>query len=405
MVQVQSRPGPKELLRQMGGGNLYREAYRAGMNLSVWLERQDPSSQYPNENLDAFERLMRVADIKTRSDPATGFWADEFAAFDQSEDTRALVPEWVSRQWRAVQYGRPPSTRAIYGSDQEPLGGVLRPYVDAAQARYFQLMPAVPLAELIAVTTPIQGDAYRAFYLTEDATQEHLYRVAEGSELPRAKMVGGDHTIRLHKFGRALEITYETLRRQRIDIVALHIARMAIRAEMDKVDAVMSVITNGDGNSGTAATVYNLTSLDSSATAGTLTLKAWLAFKLKFTNPYAITTALANDAQVLQAYLLNTGTANIPLLFIQAPGGMGMLQPINPGLADNVRIGHLTDAPANQIIGLDRRWAIERVSEIGADISEVERWASRQVQLLTMSEVEGYCVFDQAASKILNIAA
>ena len=203
-------------------------------------------------------------------------------------------------------------------------------------------------------------------------------RVAEGAELPRAKLVGSEHTIRLYKYGRILEITYEAMRRMRIDMAALHVQRIAIQSQIDKLATIIDVLVNGDGNAGTAATSYNLTTLDSAAVAGTLTLKGYLAWKLKFINPYTLTTALAQDAMALQLMLLNTGSANIPLVTIQQPSGFGQFTPINPELGDNVRLGITADAPASKILGFDDRFAVERVTEIGANIQEVLRWSERQ---------------------------
>lgn len=395
-----------DLYDHMQGANLYREAYKRGMSLTAFLDKENPKPK--DEELDAFGRMLRHADIKITSDPENGYWADPFEKFYDDPRSIALVPEFTARVARKVRFGDPANQRLLYTGDQFAPGSVVRPYIDAAQARYFQMQPAIPLSEMVSITTPIEGDAYRAFYLTQDTTgaSYRMYRVAEGSELPRARLTGGDHTIHLHKFGRALEATYEQLRRQRIDVIALHISRMALQAEIDKVAAVLDVMANGDGNSSTAATVYNLSSLDSNAVVGQLSLAGWLAFKLKFVNPYAVTTAIAQDNIVLQTYLLNTGTANIPLAVLDGGRGTyGGLTAINPGLADAVRIGHTTAAPANKIVAFDRRWSIERVTEVGGDITEVERLISRQTQLITLSEVEGYAIFDQAATKILNVNA
>jgi hypothetical protein len=53
---------PQELLKRMGP-DIYRDAYRKGMSVSAWLEREDPSAEY-KDNLDAFGRLLKVADTR-----------------------------------------------------------------------------------------------------------------------------------------------------------------------------------------------------------------------------------------------------------------------------------------------------------------------------------------------------
>jgi hypothetical protein len=382
MTQTEVRPRAAELFERMPA--VLAEAAHAGRNLSIHLEELDPSDGY-KDGLDAFGRQLKVANggrgIRVRSDPARGYYADEFSAFDQSESARALVPEFLARIRRRVTTGRDVNTRALYQSDDQQLNSWARPYVDAAAVRMKQIAPAIPLSELVAVTTPISGDAYRAFYLTDNAAQARLVRVTEGAEMPRAKLVGGERTVRLYKYGRILEVSYETLRRQRVDMVALHIARLAVQAETDKVATVLDVIVNGDGNSGTAATSHNLT------------------------NPYAVTTALAREATALQMMLLNMGSANVPLVTVQGQLGFGGFRPINPELSDNVALGITSEAPSLKIVAFDNRFAIERVTEIGSDLQETQRWIARQVQELAMSEVEGYAVLDANSTIILDTNA
>jgi hypothetical protein len=261
------------------------------------------------------------------------------------------------------------------------------------------------LAEVIAITTPIDNDTYRAYYLTSDSSASSMTRVGEGAEVPRVKLVGGERAIDLYKFGRSLEATYEQLRRQRVDKIAMHIQRLAVQAEIDKLAKVIDVMVNGDGNSGTSATNYDLTTLDTAATAGTLTLKAWLAFKMKFANPYMATTALVNEGIALQMVLLNAGSANVPLVTIGGMSGFGSFTQINNGLADGVRLGWTSDAPSLKILAFDNRFAVERVTEVGADITEIERFTTRQTQVLTMTEIEGYAVIDAGAAKTLDVNA
>jgi hypothetical protein len=404
-MDIQTKPRAAELLAQMAGGGLYSEAYKRGMNLSVWLEKEDPSTEY-KDGLDAFERLLKLAGIVTRGRPEYGYFSDAFEAFDQNDATRSLVPEWVARQWRKAQTGRNQSTRDMFSSSDEPLASALRPYTDDGRPRQSQLAPAIPLDSIVSMTTPIDSDAYRAFYLQEpSAASVRLLRVAEGAEMPRAKLVGGDRNIRLYKYGRVLEVTYETLRRQRIDKVAFWLQRLAIQAEVDKVDVALDTLINGDGNANTAATVVTMSSLDPAAVLGTLSLKAWLAFKAQWPNPYQISTAFARQDVALALRLLSTGNANIPLLAIAGAANFGGLRPINEYLADTVALGMTQQAPASKIVGTDNRFALERVVEVGSNINEVVRFATRQTQAITMSETEGYAVFDQKATKVLDIAS
>lgn len=409
MTQTVVRPGPAELLTRVGP-DLYRAAYDKGMSLSAYLERMYPQSEF-KDGLTALERLLKVGGIVTRSIPEWGIYASELREFDKSDGLRNLVPEWVAWQYRQARFTgqADPGIRAnsVYMTDDEILNTWVRPYSDQPTPRKLtrNLTPAIPLAELVALTTPIDSDAYRVFYLVDDDTETREVRVAEGTNIPKAYLSDGEYTIRLQKYGRALEITYEALRRFRIDKIAYFLQRLAIVTEADKVTKVIDVIQSGDGNANTDAATFNLTTLDSSTSAGTLTLKGWLAFKLKFKNPYMLTTVLVNDATALAMWLLQPASPGFPLGTATSGAGFGSFRPINPGLSDAVAMGVTDDAPSLKIVGLDNRLAIERIFEIGSNIQEVQRWAMKQTQELVFTETEGFAVLDRDAAKILDINA
>src|SRR5262245_60186691 len=109
----EGRARPADVFKQMGP-NVYRAAAEAGVNLSVFLETQDPSTDYPRETTDAYERLLVIAGIHTRSRPAAGIYASEMDIFSRSKEHRCLLPEFICRTWRAVQFGGSASTRSLY---------------------------------------------------------------------------------------------------------------------------------------------------------------------------------------------------------------------------------------------------------------------------------------------------
>lgn len=403
MTVTNVKPRAQDILDHLSP-ELYRQAYKRGISLSAYLEQEDPSPEY-KDGLDAFGRLLQVAQIRTRSLPEHGIWSDTVEAFERDDQTRMLLPEWMARQWRSAVSGRAANTRAMYTSSDNIPGGVANPIYYDQTPVVNEISPAIPVGALVAMTIGIRGNTYQNFYLTDVTAQERMVRVGEAAEIPRVSLVGSDHTTKLYKYGRVVERSYEAIRRMQIDLLRLHIMQLASQTEADKVSAAMAIIVAGDGNSNTAATSYNLTTLDSAATAGTLSLKGWLAFKMKFANPYQMTTALAQEAVALQMQLLNVGSANVPLVSVQAQSGFGGFTAINPGLRDNVALGWTSDAPTLKIVAFDRRVALIYLQEIGSDIQEVERYATRQVESLTLSEVNGFAVMNASGSKILDVNA
>lgn len=405
--QTKVKPNPKDMLRSLkeNGASIYRAAYEQGMSLSAYLEEYDPSTQYPESGLDAFGRLLAEAGIRTHSNLSAGYYASTWEQFAKHPEARALLPEWWARQWRKAQTGQSPNTRSVWDFSDFTVGQAGRPYLDETMAQWNQqIAPAIPLSELVAMTVPIERPDYRAHYLTYDATQLRMGRVQPGTDIPLAKLTSGDRTIQAQKYGRALLATYEQLMFQRLDEISMMIQMMAVQSEVDKVAAAVSILISGDGNSGTSATSYNLTTLDTNAVAGTLTLAGWLSFLFQFQNPYMATTALVRDNIALQMLLLNVGSANIPMLAMLNQPGMTSFTSINQ-TADNIRLGRTSEAPSLKIVAFDRRLALKRLTVIGANISEVERYIRNQTELVTMTEMEAFAIIDANATKILDVNA
>lgn len=403
------RQKPKELLRALAHGGMHERASQAGLNLSAFLEREDPSADY-KDGTDAFTRCLMESGVVTRSCRYGSYYSDKVEKFteDGKPERRALFAEYIARQYRSVSQGgaRPQVRASAYGFDDTAINSAWRRYfIDPQVNPDTQLSPAIPLSEVVAITQPISGNLYKAAFLTRDATQTRMKRVVQFTELPVARLQESDRAIQLYKYGVQLQASYESMRRLPIDQFALYIQLLAVQAEVDKVATVLDIMVNGDGNSGTAATNYNLTTLDSAAVAGTLTLKGWLAFKMKFANPYMLRRALETEATALQMFLLNVGSANWPLTQAYPNDFGGQFTPINPGFRDGVATGWTSDAPALTIVGWDNRFAIKRLTEVGSNIAETDRWIQNQVNMLALSEVEGYTVMDTGAVKTLSVNA
>lgn len=387
--------------------SMQREAARIGVRFGRFLELVNPSDK--NDPTDAFGRQMRLAGIVTESDPVAGYWASEGGCFVDDPAGVQLYPEFFARHWQGVMHAsrhdlEEMQRRAVLLSSDSIVGSWDAPYADAQSARWRnRIAPPIPLSELVAVTTPIRGADYRTIYMDYDAEAVRMFRVGESANIPITVLTSSENTIRLRKYGRGIRASYEEMRRLRVDKIAWFIRWAALQAQIDKIAAIVNVLVNGDGNPNTAATEYNLLTLDPDATAGELSLKGWLSFMMQFSEGYVMTTALARLADGLQIVLLNTGSGNVPL--IQQPlGGISPRVSIINRTADGTRLGLTNEAPSAKIIGLDASMAIEHVTEVGATISEMERKIENQTQVLVMTEVEAFAKLDPGASKVLDLA-
>ena len=403
-VVTEMYPRPVEFVRALKPeSGIYDRVIADRVSLTDILEDTPGlSSEEYDDGMDAYERCLYVAGIRVNSDSAAGAWASTGAAFLDQENTKQLFPEFIARKIRQARFGQ---TRAYTSADLIP-GSAERPYADNLTPRDdIQIAPAIPLSAVISETTPITGAEYRATYIENDTANQRLVRVGEGAPLPKARLKSHEDVTSMYKFGRSLEATYEQLRRMRVDRLGRHIQKITVQTEKDQVGTALDTIVNGDGNANTAAAVTAQSSLDSTATVNKLSFLAWQMFIKLFESPYVMTTALMQSDVATMLEMLNTGSANLLMVsMMQQSKSIVPITPINQ-TGTGLGYGWLSTAPAHKIVAWDKRFALERVIEIGSEIQEIMMWINRQVKEMTISMNEGYSVIDQSASHILDLSA
>lgn len=221
-----------------------------GLSLTDLLEELDPSS---NESpLDAFERQLALAGIRV-----SGPYADSIDRFFASTESSVLFPEFVSRSIR--------TGKTEFRS----------------------------LDRILATRTRIDSDVYKTLYLDESAwpeTERSLARVGEGAELPKLEIRSAEHAVRIRKFGRYLEVSYEALRRKTTSIVSVFLQAIGYQIEKDKFAEAVGVLVSGDGNDNAATTA-------NTAVDGTLAYNDLVDFALAF-QPYQLNVIVASPAVV-----------------------------------------------------------------------------------------------------------
>ncbi len=347
--------------------DMYLAAAAERLTFSQYLEKLDPTPE--GERLDAYERQLKKQEIRAKSLYEKGIYADRVEAFYRTGDSQVLFPEFIARQAREA------------------------------------IVQDTVLPYLIGQNTIITGDSYRTYYVEDQPEKQRKKRVTEAAELPKAKIVGKEQAVKIYKFGRAIEASYEVIRRMQIDMLALHVRRIAIQAAKDKVEEVIAVIKDGDGNNNPAP-ILKLSDLDGKASAGTLTAAGFLAFLMEF-EPFPCNTLIASKDAFLQLVLTNIpnlSTADLLRLLAQgASSGIAFNAPQLPSgefrLFWSSAVGSLT------IHGINNQYAIEQVTEAGSEIQEADKFITRQTQVLTISENTGYSKMFVEATKTLNINA
>lgn len=353
----------------------YRDAADKGLTMSQYLEQMDPTKDYgPNEKTNAFQRQMMCLNdrlmaaskqpIVLQSVPKEGLWASKVEAFYQTDDSRVIFPEWINRQAR----------QALVADDI--------------------------LNEIVGIRTPIDSNAYRTIYFTHVEDKASKKRVSEGSEIPATEMKTSENTIKLHKYGRRIKATYEAIRRERLDKISLMIEAIMKQAGVDRAADAYSVLLSGDGNNN-AATSYALTDLGDTTA---LTYTGWATFMFKF-YPYQMTALIGGVNELVKFLTMSAPNVDPIRLIEQLRFGRTTSQgEMAQSIFNNYRIIYLPSATANKLVGLDKRYAIEMVSEIGSDITETQKLISSQWEEIVVSEVNGFGVFLPDARKAITLA-
>lgn len=352
------------------------KAAEKGMTLTGYLEEIDPTWRYPENDplgqMDAFERQLYISGIRTQSDPKRGIFAHTVERFYASDQPASpiLYPEYINRQVRTAL-----------------------------------LVPPI-LDEIVAITTPVDSDSYRTIYLQDTTLSRRMTRTGEFAALPTVKVVTSEKSISLKKYGLRIVGSYEAFRRMRIDLFSLHLARIALQAQLDKSSEAIDTLQNGDGNAN-PATNYNLTSLDPNTQAGKLTYYAWLRWGLKLW-PYQLNTVIAGEAEILSILTLQFPNINPMMLLSMLTAGQGavdMKLELAQGVWTTIRLVYFPLAPSNVLIGINKNTALEMVTEIGASLTETDRIIARQFNEITISEVIGFGILLPQAVQTLTLNA
>lgn len=350
---------------------LYAQAHSQDMTLSMFLESQDPTPQ--GESLDAFERLMKEANILTKAVPSKNLFSSKVESFYRTNENKILFPEYISRT-------------------------------------LVQAMTEYPIYKhLVAMRTPIDSNVYKASYLDmDDASNKkatETRRVTEAADLPVAKLKLGSSAIALYKYGRAVEASYEALRRMSLEMFEMHIKEIGTQASNNKVSEIIDVIKNGDGN-GNAAPVIASSSLDATATTS-ITRDAWIKFLLKF-YPNGCDTVVANIDGLLQIlsvlYPKNELSSRMDELLTK---GLNASTTLPQNLVSNVTLlyhpGIEKIGGKESIIGLNSKRAVEEIVEVGSTVNEADKFIKNQVELLTISENSGFRKIFKDSANALTI--
>jgi hypothetical protein len=145
---------------------------------------------------------------------------------------------------------------------------------------------------LVATEVRVNSHVAEKITLTDTAAARTLRFVGEGSDLPKTKVQRAEGNITLYKYGRLLEVSYESVRLMHIDILSLMLQRMGMQVGIDQSDDLIETLINGDGTAGSAVSFLT------AEVAGVLDYDELIRLRLAFPIGYEMMHCVSNDTNM-----------------------------------------------------------------------------------------------------------
>lgn len=328
--------------------NLY-EALAQGLTLTEYLENQDPSGEYPDVPMDAFERQLLARGIFTGQEGKASF----LEAFYE-ESNRILFPEFIDRN---VRMGM------TMGRNQ------------------------VQIEDLVHTATEIDAGTYQSA-LVDLTKKPKVKKVGEGSDFPTVKIYLSDKTIYLGKHGCRILSTYEYRRRVKVNIFAKLLQFIGVQLRKDITDLGIAVAIDGTGNSDAAPEV-EYSSFDFAALSGFQT--GFMPYECSL---WIASATICNSILTMDAF----GRQNAGFEYARTGNW------ITP-LGNKLRWSDYSGLSTDKLLGVDQRFCLEKITESGASLTEVDKIIGNQTDEIVISMVVGFAKTFKESAKVLKPAA
>lgn len=313
---------------------MYQDAAEKGLTIAQILEQLDPSGNHPDSNLDAFERQLAARGLVIQGPKSISL--DQF----YDPDNRILFPEFINREIQA---------------------GMIMSRIQ------------LQVADLIATTTEIDSGVYDAALL--DVGQDfHMKPIGEGAKFPKITITTTKKPVTLRKHGLKLRETYEHRRRIKANLFAVILRLIGQYLMLDMVDDAVDVEINGNsGNSNAASTP---------AVGTAISYDKLIDFFFAF-DPYEAN-LLAAPIAGLKA-ILKLSEFKDPLVGWDFQKTGNLVTPMGM-----VMRKHNTTALTDKLLGIDKRFSLEQVTERGSYLTETDKLIDGQWNEIAISLVTGF---------------
>jgi hypothetical protein len=277
-----------------------------------------------------------------------------------------------------------PGTRAMF---PEVIDDVLR-----FKNRQDQIESVLPM---LAQSRTIAGTELISTLVEDDSAERDTFSVPELARIPVRTIRTSQQTVGMYKHGSAYRTSYEFNRRASLDLLTPYAARVARELEISKAKAAVSVLINGDGVNGAAATAALSAYGGDFANGKTLqnnykALAKFLMERAKDGKPVDMLVGNFDTYVELMFMFAPTNSVGLnrtEMEALTAAGGPMLQLPIMGGA---VQFAVSSAVPANKLIAFTKAETLEELVEAGSSIAENERSILNQSITYVRTEVTGY---------------
>lgn len=363
--------------------SIYKEAKDARKTVPQLL-----NSKYPNADLKlgtAFQQICASEGLIVIPNGAPNPYGLRAATVDQLLNGGYDAATPTNTEQRGTPFGT--GSRTLFPA-------ALIQYIEA-QVAVDRKTDTIMFNDMVAQKLSINGDVFEqpviAYNNLGGAQSAKHQRVAQLAPVPTMLAITtSDRFRRLPTYGMGIEMSEQAMKSSTIDTLAFTVQRYLEVEHDQRVYNFLSSLFSGDNDMVIGAVpAVTSNSLDSNATGGVLTHKAWVKFLARNRKRRRISHIICD----LDTYLKIEGRTGRPGLSAYDP----RLSIIDPqGKASNVSFGSdvkifiVDDAasggpvPANTVWALDATQAISQVTNVEAEYTAIEQFISRRSQLMVM---------------------
>jgi hypothetical protein len=246
----------------------------------------------------------------------------------------------------------------------------------------------------------------------DGATRAKGQRIAQLAEpAAMASFTTSQTPRRLPTWSIGAEFSQQALRNTTLDLVALNLSRFFAVENDARVYEMLSALWSGDPDMNDSAAISAVTSnsLDTSATGGVLTHKAWLKFLYRNRKTRRISHVVCDldsylkiEARTGRPGIIAAHDPRLPIVEAQATVQNPYIGDVQVMLVDAAADGG--PVPANTVWGVDSRYGIVKVSNTSAAYTAAESFAMKRAEAFRIDWSEtAYRQYD-AAFDVLTIS-